>query len=535
MTDDRRLARRRVDFKPNWLDRLLVKVAPRWGANRLRNRAMATLILRHYDAAGMGRRTEGWQRRSSDVNAANLRALPALRELSRDLRRNNVYARRIVQAISNNMIGWGIAPKIAGPAGLDEGIAERAMELFKAWAESAACDFDGRMDFFGLQRLLADTVVESGEALVVRQPAAVKDGLAIPLRLQILEPDYLDTAKDGMRGTDGPIVQGVEFDPQGRRVAYWMFEVHPGAASGVERRSLVSRRVEADRVLHVFRMERPGQARGVPWLAPVIPRLQDFDEYEDAVLTQQKVAACFAAFVKNLDGAPTTAENIGKQDELRDELEELAPGHISYLGTGQDVEFATPPPPPGSDFATRNLRGIAAGGGVSFEEMTGDYSQVNFSSARMARLSHWANVRGWRWDMFIPQFCVGVWRWAMEEAAALEGWPVQPTAEWAPPPMPMLEPEKEGLAYQRLVRSGAMTLYQMIRERGEDPEVHLAEIAEGNAKLDELGIVLDCDPRKTDGTGQVQQQGGKPAPSSGGGGEADDAESEDVDFEDDGE
>jgi capsid protein len=50
-----------------------------------------------------------------------------------------------------------------------------------------------------------------------------------------------------------------------------------------------------------------------------------------------------------------------------------------------------------------------------------------------------------------------------------------------------------------------MTLPEAIREQGQDPDAHLAEIAEANAKLDELKIVLDSDPRRTSAGGQGQQ------------------------------
>jgi capsid protein len=114
---------------------------------------------------------------------------------------------------------------------------------------------------------------------------------------------------------------------------------------------------------------------------------------------------------------------------------------------------------------------------VTYEELTGDYSQVNFSSARMARIAHWANVTEWREHMLIPQLCNGVWRWAMELArTALKTGRRVPVAEWAAPPMPILEPDKEGLAYQRLVRIGAMTWPQMVRELGYDPTEQLDEI-----------------------------------------------------------
>ena len=168
------------------------------------------------------------------------------------------------------------------------------------------------------------------------------------------------------------------------------------------------------------------------------------------------------------------------------------------------MTFAQPPTTSDNEsFSATQLRRIAATIGVTYEDLTGDYSQVNFSSARMARLAHWANVYIWQWKMLIPQFCGGVWTWVMQMAAERFGWSDVPTAEWSPPPMPMIEPEKEGLAYSRLLRNGIMTLPQVIRERGEDYDTHLAEIKESNDRLDAMGIVLDCDPRKTSGTGQL--------------------------------
>ncbi len=77
--------------------------------------------------------------------------------------------------------------------------------------------------------------------------------------------------------------------------------------------------------------------------------------------------------------------------------------------------------------------------------------------------------------------------------------------------MPILEPDKEGLAWQRLIRIGAKTWGQMVREQGEDPIAQLEEIQRFNAELDERGIVLDCDPRKTNSSGQAQAGGGAPS------------------------
>jgi capsid protein len=79
-----------------------------------------------------------------------------------------------------------------------------------------------------------------------------------------------------------------------------------------------------------------------------------------------------------------------------------------------------------------------------------------------------------------------------------------PGATWTPPPVPYIDPEKEGLAFQRNIRGGAQTWSESVRERGYDPDEVLAEMVSDNTKFDELGIVLDSDPRKTSQAGLTQ-------------------------------
>ncbi|KKK77490.1 hypothetical protein LCGC14_2853080, partial [marine sediment metagenome] len=98
-----------------WFDRLLIRVAPKWWASRTRNRATARLLARNYNAATSGHRSFGWTRTAGDADASNTPALAALREFSRDLRRNNGWARRGVKVIAHNTVGgMGIDPKPIG-------------------------------------------------------------------------------------------------------------------------------------------------------------------------------------------------------------------------------------------------------------------------------------------------------------------------------------------------------------------------------------------------------------------------------------
>lgn len=483
----------------NALDRAILAVAPRWGLSRIRARSAAGALARHFEAAQGGRRTDAWTRSYADANVAAHPALALLRSHARDLVRNNAWARRALRVITNNTVGWGIHAKPVG-----QGF-EKARAAWNAWANSTQCDAAGRLPFSGLQALVMRCVAESGEALVRRRRRFVADGLPLPLQLQVLEPDFLDITRDNIVGqAGGPIIQGVEFDLIGRRAAYYLFDRHPGSnLLG----NIVSRRIPAEEVIHVYSVERAGQVRGVSWYAPAILNLKDFDEYEDAALIRQKVAACFAAFITDVDG---TGVQLGEQTDDTPPVEMLEPGTMTRLPPGRNITFANPPMSGDDGFSTRTLRRIAAALGVTYEDMTGDYSQVNFSSARMARLSHWANVHDWRWNMLIPQLCDVVWSWAMDAAALLGLVPgdAEPLAEWTPPPMPMIEPDKEGLALTRLVRAGAMTPSEMVRQQGEDPEGHWREYQEDLARLDAAGIWLDSDVRRVSQAGLTQERAG---------------------------
>lgn len=483
----------------SWLDRAIMEVAPQWGLRRARARVAAGAV-RHYEAATLGRRTENWGRNALDANGITRTSIHRLRELARDLYRNNGWARRGVDVIGNNTIGWGITPSPA--TGTAKSRAKRASALWKDWAESTTCDVDGRHTFHGLMRLAMRTTVLSGEALAVRRWD--RESNALGMQIHVLEPDYIDSFRDGIRSESGGlIIQGIEFDQRGRRVAYWLFDRHPGAIR--QPHGYASRRVPVEDVIHVYRVERPGQVRGVSWLAAAIVALEDLGEYEDASLVRQKIAACFSAFVTDND----LGASVGEQDPTNAKLETLEPGMISYLPPGREITFANPPAEGGYDHFTKaQLRRVAASMGVTYEDLTGDYSQSNFSSARMSRISHWANVHDWQWHMIIPQFCDPVWRWAMQAAAIAGEIDQIPRAQWSPPPMPMIEPDREGLAYARLIRAGVLTLPEAVRERGKDFSDHIAEYASGNAELDRLGIWLDSDPRRTSAAGVTQARAG---------------------------
>jgi lambda family phage portal protein len=495
----------KLPMPATWIDRLGGLIAPQWALRRERARVALDTLRRNYEGAGTGRRQQGWRRTAGDANATIGPALSALRTTARDLVRNNPYAESALATIADHTVGWGIVAKPSPKT-------TRVLQAWKAWAETTACDADGRHDFYGLQKLVMRTVVESGEVLVRRRLRRPEDGLPLPLQLQVLDPDFLDTSKDTMGGA-GPsnrIIQGVEFDAIGRRVAYWLFPEHPGSSLATN----ASVRVPADLVLHVFKPLRPGQVRGPSWFAPVLLRFKDFDEFEDATLMKQKIAACLAVITSDVDGSSAA---LGTPDDTLDPpVDTLEPGAILNVPPGRTIDVVQPPAVREySDYARNVLRAIATGLGVTYEDLTGDYSDMPFSAARMSRLRHEARIHDWRWRILIPQFCDPVWAWFAQAAAVMGQVPEGVRVEWTPPPIPMVDPSNEGLAEMRNVRAGLKSLPEMMRERGYDPDELVEEVAAFNQKLDDLGVVLDSDPRKMTQAGQLQgeaAQASEPAP-----------------------
>lgn len=499
-----------MSFQESWLDKMVTYFSPRAGADRAKAKLVKDTIQkihkRRYEGAATGRRVDAWRTPSTSANKAFEGTLARLRDRSRDLVRNNPYAQSAITLIQSNTIGTGIVPQPKTLGKNSESIEQKAMETWKAWGETTACDFDGRLDFYGMQSLAMRETPEAGEILIRKRIVKPTSYNPLPLQLQFLEADFIDSNKNE-RGKDRTIIQGVEFDQQGRRVAYWLFETHPGEGFHYPE----SKRVLVQDLIHLYRMDRAGQVRGVPWGASSFIRLRDFDEYEDAQLVRQKIAACFAAFIYDSESEMDGDTN----DEFQ--TDKIEPGVIEKLGPGKEVTFGVPPLVQGyAEYVAPTLRGIARGYGVPYEALTGDLSMVNFSSARLGWLEFQRLLEMWRYHTVIPHVCNGSWRWFID-AAELVGIELPATsAEWTPPRREMIDPVSETNATTRAIRSGLMTLSEAVRQSGYDPKEHFKQLKKDNEQIDALGLTLDSDPRKVTQVGIVQNdnqdQANPPAP-----------------------
>lgn len=468
----------------SWIDRLVGAVSPSAALARARARAALTALLRYEAAGAGGSRAPTWRPSWDDADAAGA-ARGRLAAISRDLVRNNHWAARAVQVIAQNTVGEGILPKVVGAG------PQTARRLFAAIEEhldTTAIDARGLQTLYGLQRQAMLCVVESGEALVVRRrlPAGHP---GLPLQIDVLEPDFIDDSRDATeRPAGGEVREGIEYDAAGRRVAYWLFDRHPGAAAGARR---VSRRVPAADVAHVFRPDRPGQSRGVSWLAPVAPALADLHDFQDAQVVRQKISACFAAFVTDPEGTSND-----QRARAAESLATLTPGRIQFLDPGQDVSFAVPPGVQGyHEFVRSVLCGVAGALGLTYEALTGDLSQVNFSSGRMGRMEMDRSVQVWQQTILIPMMLQPIGRWFLEAWALRAGVPVPRgvRVDWVAPTRILVDPTREIPALAAAVAAGLRSRHGVVRELGYDPERVDEEIEADVTRRRALGVRFTSD------------------------------------------
>jgi lambda family phage portal protein len=451
----------------NFIDRLVGLINPDAGLRRVRSRA---LLERAYEGASS---KDGWRPRRPGASANTDHQMDGktLRIRARALVQNSPYIARGLESLVANTVGTGITPRSLNPRA-----AAMVDALWNEWGRVA--DADGRLDIYGLEAAAYRAMEQDGEVLVRLRPRRVEDGLPVPLQLQLLEIDWLDSSKNGTAGPN-TIVNGIEYDPLGRIANYWLYDQHPGEQLNVFKTRSSSYPVPADRIIHLYAPQRPGQGRGFSRLAPIIARVRDLTLYEDAEL-QRKNLETRLSVIASGDVAAMSMSESQSADEVKvtGELGTLSSGSITQVPSGTNLTIVEPKVAPGYvEYVKFNLHIIAAGMGVTYEMLTGDVKEVNFSSARVALLEFRRNAEQMQWLTLIPKLCEPIWR-AFMDAAVLGGKISQAdySADWSTPKWDYVNPEQDVKADLAEISGGLSTISEKLRRRGYKPELVFQEL-----------------------------------------------------------
>lgn len=469
--------------------------------------------MQAYEGASVSHRVAGWQPSNAGINTIVFSNAGMLRARSRSLIRNNAWAASGINALVSNLVGTGIKPHSAVS---DPKIKEKIQTLWSDWVYES--DAHGMLSFYGMQSLIARNMIEAGESIVRMRPRLDRDGLSVPLQLQILEPDHLslDQTRDFPNGRR--IRAGIEFDEIGRRAAYHLYREHPGdlPLGGSFNGDAVA--VPASEIVHVFRVLRPGQLRGEPWLTPALIKLHDLDEYDDHELYRAKVAASVSGFITKPDIDQEYDERKSNQPDDEGVVELVwKPGEFHVLGSGQNVAFSDSHSVGGQYevFMRNQLRAVAVAMGVTYEQLTGDLTDVNYSSIRAGTLEFRRMMEQHQTTIMVHQFCQKVYRRWMDQAVLsgklnLPGYSQRrreyQRVKWIAQGWQWVDPQKEASAQANMVRNGIISRSMAVASAGHDVEEVDAAITADNRRVDKNNIVVDSDPRKRTRSGAVAEK-----------------------------
>jgi lambda family phage portal protein len=483
------------------------KAAPRAGAS----------ATRMYQASRASRLTAGWASSTTSADSELVSSLLSLRNRSRALVRDAAYAKRAKVIVQNNVIGSGIglqAQVMTTRGELRESVNDALEKAWSDWCCAERCHTGGTLHFADLERALMGQVFEAGEIFVRKHARAFGDS-AVPFALELIEPERL--LEEFMQPVpqaplaDGAVVKmGIEVDRFGRPLAYWIRNRHPGDLQFLHGETNKVERVPAEQIMHLRLVDRWPQTRGEPWLHAVARKLNDMDGYTEAEIVAARAAASYVFTIETPEPNTPLANEIPATAGAATSKEiAVEAGMGLRLAPGEKWETHSPnrPNPALDAFMRYMLREVAAGAGVSYESLSRDYSQSNYSSSRLALLDDrdlWKMLQQW----FIRNFREPLHREWLQAAVlsgaipgiALTEYALDPAkfeaARFKPRGWSWVDPTKEVAAAKEALKAGFTTRADIIAATADGRDIEdidrqrVRELEEEQ----ELGLEYDTSP-----------------------------------------
>ena len=456
----------------------------------------------------------------------------------RDLVRNDGWASGSITRLTDNAVGSSYRPlvkpdyrylsMITGNKSFDANWADeygRAVEAhFRVWAndEGRYCDLTRKQTVSQMLRLGFLHKMVDGEALSVLhyRPDRLGAGRArYATTIQMVDPDRLSNPNQMMDTLN--IRGGVELDADGAPCAYHIRKAHMADwfdAKDSMTWERIPRETDWGRsvVVHDLDQDRAAQHRGTGILMPVVQRMKMLIKYDQAELESSILNAIFGAYITSpydqemVESAMNRTNELGAYQEERinfhkDNRLSLANGaRILHLFPGEAMNTVNAARPHSNfkDFESTVLRNIAAALGLSTQQVTQDWSDVNYSSARAAMLEAWKTLTRRR-DGFSMGFAQPILAAFIEELHDyadlplpknaphfLEARTAYSRAKWIGPARGWIDPVAERKGATLGIQAGLSTLEHEVSEQGEDWEEILDQRKREKDALDARGLSL---------------------------------------------
>lgn len=465
---------------------------------RAPRRAVPPVARRSLQAGMTDRLTSSWTVSDQTINMSLLKTLKASRARSRDFVVNNEYGRKFIALVRANIVGHaGFSLKFdcRENGKPDPQDSARIARAFARWSRRGQCDVTGQLSFTALQRLAITMIARDGEVLI-RKVTGKGRGVH-RFQLQVIAGHLLPEDLNRDLAGGNRIRMGVELNREDKPVAYWIL-VTSGTADMYGAEGQRYQRVPADEMYHVFLREDAGQWRGFPWAATALRGARHLDQFEEAALVAANIGASKMGFYQQKD--PDAGSPVATTDEDGSVIESdpmefrtsVEPGTFDVVPDGYEFREFDPAYPNDvfDPFVRAVLRKQATGLLVSYHSLSGDLTDVNFSSIRQGTLDdreQWKLLQGFLiedlLELIVADWLVFALMYDDEvkllPAAKFDKFnaPVFTGRRWD-----WVDPSSDVSANEMAVALGIRSRTRIIRDAGEDPEQVWAELEAEKAR-----------------------------------------------------
>ncbi len=449
-------------------------------SKRLRTRRTedGKLVKARYDAAGYGPENRKHWSASDDLSAdaaANYDVRKTLRQRARYEVENNSYAKGIVLTLANDTIGTG--PRLQCLTD-DETLNSDVEVAFGKWAEA--------IDLAGKLRIVRRVRAVDGEAFIflVQNPKVRNND--VKLDLQLIEADQVTNSQSVMLEDEETQVDGIKLDRFGNPVSYHVLLHHPGGNYATNNVIDKAKDYPAENVIHYFRIDRPGQHRGIPEITSALPLFAQLRRFTLAVITAAESAADFAGIIYTDSPAGGESEDLAALDPIQLERNMLLtmPGgwKMGQLDSKQPCSTY-------GEFKNQILNEISRCLNMPFNIASGNSSGYNYASGRLDHQTYYKSIRVEQKNIVTRILDPIFRRWYREYAMATgKSVTAIPDHTWFWDGFEHVDPSKEANATATRLQNNVTTYAIEYAKQGRDWEDALRQRAKEKRLMKELGL-----------------------------------------------
>lgn len=478
-------------IKKTLLDRAISQIAPVHGAKRMRARIAMAAAENWTGSSRTTRSLFGFSPKSASQDKLLRNERQTLVDRSHALVRNNSIVSGVVESNCINIVGSGLQlhsrvdREILGISDKQAEALESQIEKeFELFAENPECDVARISNFYDMQNLTMRQYFTPGESFTVL-PFLERSNASNPygLKIQIIDTDRVcnDQKKNDSENESTILYDGIEKDAiTGEPLNYHVCRSHPNDQSKLKLKwDIIPARDDngLPNILHHYTMMRPGQSRGVSYLAPIIEPLMGLGKFSKATLDNAVVQALFAVIIESESGEDLLDPDQENQTPSVDGDIKLGSGSVIGLRPGETAKGINPtqPSPNFDPYFNSMLNQVAIGLGIPFENVTKRYLS-SYTAAQAAFNDAWRFYKTRRVSVCARSFCQPIFEKFMWEAVArgrikAPGFFNDPAirraycgAEWIGPAKGHLNPLVEANAAAKRMEVYLTTLEQEIAE-----------------------------------------------------------------------